>query len=75
VIAIFEKIWVIEDQKKVMVMVMVEENQDEHYFVAVFIHLGYSVQLNVDCIHQGLEKKAFERDRITITLVLSYLVM
>ena len=53
----------VEDQEKVvvMVMVMVEENQDEHYLVVVSVDLGHTVQLNVDCVHQGPEKEEFEK--------------
>ena len=53
----------VEDQEKVvvMVMVMVEENQDGHHFDIVSVDLGYTVQLNVDCVHQGPEKEEFER--------------
>ena len=53
----------VEDQEKVvvMVMVMVEENQDGHHFDVVSVDLGYTVQLNVDCVHQGPEKEEFER--------------
>ena len=53
----------VEDQEKVvvMVMVMVEENQDKHHFDVVSADLGRTVQLNVDCVHQGPEKEEFER--------------
>ena len=53
----------VEDQEKVvvMVMVMVEENQDDHHFDIVSVDLGHTVQLNVDCVHQGPEKEEFER--------------
>ena len=53
----------VEDQEKVMVMVMVmvEENQDDHHFDVVSVDLGYTVQLNVDYVHQGPEKEEFER--------------
>ena len=53
----------VEDQEKVvvMVMVMVEENQDDHHFDVVSVDLGYTVQLNVDCVHQGPEKEVLER--------------
>ena len=53
----------VEDQEKVvvMVMVMVEENQDDYHFDVVSVDLGYTVQLNVDCVHQGPEKEEFER--------------
>ena len=52
-----------EDQEKmvVMVMVMVMVNQDEHHFDVVFVDPGYTVQPNVDCVHQGPEKEVFER--------------
>ena len=43
-----------------MVMVMVEENQDKHHFDIVSVDLGHTVQLNVDCVHQGPEKEEFE---------------
>ena len=51
----------VEDQKKMMVMVMVMVNQDEHHFDIVFVDPGYTVQPNVDCVHQGPEKEEFER--------------
>ena len=53
----------VEGQEKmvVMVMVMVEENQDEHHFDVVSVDLGYTIQPNVDCVHQGPEKEEFER--------------
>ena len=35
----------------VMVMVMKEENQEEHYFVVVSADLGHIVQLNIDYAH------------------------
>ena len=52
-----------ENQERVvvMVMVMVEENQDEHYLVVVSVDLDHTVQLNVDCVHQGPEKVVLER--------------
>ena len=52
-----------EDQERVvvMVMVMVEENQDGHYLVVVSVDLDHTVQLNVDCVHQGPEKEVLER--------------
>ena len=49
----------VEDQEKMVVLVMV--NQDEHHFDIVFVDPGYTVQLNVDCVHQGPEKEESER--------------
>ena len=54
-----------EDQEKVVAMMMamaiMEENQVVHYFVVVSVDLGHTVQLNVDYVHQGPEKEVFER--------------
>jgi len=63
VIVIFEKIWIMKDQEKVMTMVLVmkEKNQGKHYFVVVFVDPAHTVQLNVDCVHQEPEKAEFER--------------
>jgi len=60
VIVIFEKIWVMKDQKMMMMMmvlVMKEENLNEHCSVVVFVDLAHTVQLNIDCVHQGPEKE------------------
>jgi len=63
VIVIFEKIWMMKDQEKVLMMVLMmrEESQDKHYFVVVFVDLAHTIQLNIDYIHQELEKVEFKR--------------
>lgn len=45
----------------VMVMVMKEENQDEHYFVVVVDDLAHIVQLNTNYIYQWPEKEIIEK--------------
>ena len=56
----------VEDQEKMVVMVMVMVNQYEHHFDVVFVDPGYTVQPNIDCVHQGPEKEVFERAVVLI---------